>query len=158
MSKNEPRLLKLPLVRNQDRDLIKDLHALGSLFQNAVGAYMTDNPSKFPKGTLGKLMSQEDEAVLHGLLNTRSDVDETMSMADMEAQSIHVGLHIHCLFMGCAEGYLQSLNIPFEAIADSVKVNVADKADITSKLDACDRYNLAPMKRFLELKLAKNSP
>jgi hypothetical protein len=146
--------MSLPEVRSEDRDVVQALHKLGSAFQNAVGAYMVDNPSRFPKGTLSKIISGEDDLDLHGLLNTRSNVDESLSIAEMEAQSTYVGLHIHCLFMKCAEQYLFTLGVPFKDIAGSVDVDLSDTEETARKLEVCDRYQLAPMKRFLELKQA----
>ncbi len=147
---NEARLAALVPLNETDRDTIAALHDLGQKFQNAVGAYMADNPAKFPAGTLRVTISPEDQNQLNALLNSRSNVDGRLTFAAMEAQSTYVGLHIHCLFMKCAEQYLQSLNVPFDDIAASVD---ADITDADTKLSVCERYGFAPMARLLNVKM-----
>lgn len=139
----------------EDRQVILELHELGRAFQNAVGAYMSDNPSKFPKGTLTKILTSEENDVLKGLLNGRSHVNHnTMSAQEMEDHSTYYGTHLHCLFMKTEERYLESLSVPFNDIVDSIDVDVSDKAAVNAKLDVCERYGFQPIAELLMRKLS----
>lgn len=139
----------------KDRDVIFELHELGRAFQNAVGAYMVDNPSKFPAGTLTKKINAQEDAVLKGLLNDRADVNhDTMSMQEMEDHGTYYGVHLHCLFMQIEERYLSELKVSFDEIADSIDLDVSDKAATDQKLVVCDRYGFEPIARLMKLKMA----
>ncbi len=138
----------------EDREIIKELYELGHQFVKATGAYMADHPAMFPKGTLSDLQSKEDKARWHGLQNSKSNVDHhTMTMEDMEAHVTYYDTHENCMWMESEELYLESLSVPFNAIADSIDVDVSNKAEINKKLQVCERYGFKPIAQLLQRKL-----
>lgn len=138
-----------------DRDVIKQLHDLGNSFQKAVGAYVSDNPNKFPSGTLTNMLTAEERKKVAGLTNDRSHVNpETMSVQEMDDHGIYYGVHLYCMYMQVQERYLASLKVPFKAIVDSINVDVSNEATVKQKLDACERYGFEPMAQLLKLKCA----
>lgn len=139
----------------EDSQVIKELHDLGRAFTMATGAYMADNPSVFPQGTLSQKESKRDKEIRNGLVDAQASVQQKgdLSHTEMEDHIRYYATHLHCMFMKSEELYLEDLHVPFNAIADGLDIDVSDEADVSRKLEVCQRYGFTPIAQLLQRKL-----
>lgn len=140
---NPPAQVKQPDAA--DREVIEDLHGLGRLLTCAAGAHLANN-------AVTAETTPEEQAYA---LDIMTDLSSLSGNTTDEARNKEMLLGL-CLHNTCAEAAVRSLeniNVPFQAVADSITIDVSDKAAVEKKLAACHKYGLALEARFLQHKL-----
>ncbi|MDB5491732.1 MAG: hypothetical protein JWO78_1581 [Micavibrio sp.] len=153
--KIEPLVANVRLPDPKDREIIKEFHTMGREFALAVGAYIQDNSSLFPQGTLSKKITDAEQTFVNNITKDLSNLHfHATSYDEMADNAVYYGVHLYCMVMQTEERYLESLKVSFKDVADSVDVAVSDEATMQAKLNVCEKYGFAPMARLLNLKMA----
>jgi len=133
-----------------DFDAILALHGLGREFQQAIGVHTANNPA----AVMAQITKEEESRVLDltislCTLGTKPD----LTSDDIKKQEVLLGTQLHCMTMQTGERYLENINVPFQTVADSIKIDVSDKVAVEKNIAICEKYGLTPLARVLKHKL-----